>query len=326
MACELLMAGFVMHTPSSVTRDPESSRINILGSGFASSVKTRLLSAIARSPLSWRLNFSVDASVGDRPIKVPVLLGRGYQNLSIGEPWLFRAFSKVLGLRPGAFVDVGVNLGQTLIKVKLIDRSRAYFGFEPNPECSQYVTELIKINGFNDCTLFPVGLSSSASVATLFAKNDAVDPSASLVPGFRTADRYQRRQYVPVFPGDTLLADVERIALLKIDVEGGELDVIAGMLGTLARCSPIIFCEILPVFDESTENGSFRLRRQNALLAHLRSLDYAVFRMMHDESVVELAGIETHSDLALTNYAFVPAAEVDRFRRLFKTVTSSATA
>src|SRR5436309_272633 len=121
MACELLMAGFVMHTPSSVTRDPESSRINILGSGFASSVKTRLLSAIARSPLSWRLNFSVDASVGDQPIKVPVLLGRGYQNLTIGEPWLFRAFSKVLGLRPGAFVDVGVNLGQTLIKVKLID-------------------------------------------------------------------------------------------------------------------------------------------------------------------------------------------------------------
>lgn len=309
---------------SSLTRDPESSRISILGSGLGSAFKTRLLNAIARSPLGWRLNFSIDATVGGRSIKVPVLLGRGYQNLKIGEPWLFRAFSKVLGLYEGAFVDVGVNLGQTLIKVKLIDPKRAYYGFEPNPQCVQYVSELIKINGFDDCTLVPVGLSSAASVATMFAKNDAVDPSASLVPGFRAAERYARRQYVPVFPGDAMLADVERITLLKIDVEGGELDVVAGMVATLARCTPIIFCEILPVFDDATENGAFRTQRQNALRAHLHALGYVLFRMMRDDTVVELARIETHGDLALTNYAFVPMAEVDAFRRLFSVITSVA--
>ena len=307
-------------------RDPESSRINVLGDGFGASIKSRVLRSIGKSPLGWRLNFSVDATVGGHSLRIPVVLGRGYQNLQIGEAWLFRAFAKVLGLRPGAFVDVGVNLGQTLIKVKLIDPDRAYYGFEPNPQCSQYVNELIRLNGFQDCTLVPVGLSSEASVATLFAKNDAVDPSASLVPGFRSADRYARRQFVPVFAGDALLRDVDRIALLKIDVEGGELDVIAGLRDTLARCTPTVFCEILPVFDETTENGRFRKRRQDELLAHLHSLGYIVFRMMQDETIVELPAIDTHGDLALTNYAFVPAAEAGAFRGLFKAATPSAIA
>ena len=307
-------------------RDPESTRINVLGTGIGASLKARILRGLARSPLSWRLNFSVDATVGEHSLKIPIILGRGYQNLQIGEAWLFRAFAKVLGLREGAFVDVGVNLGQTLIKVKLIDPDRGYYGFEPNPQCSQYVTELITCNGFNDCTLFPVGLSTAASVATLWAKADAVDPSASLVPGFRSVERYARNQHVPVFPGDALLSEVDRIALIKIDVEGGELEVVSGLLATLARCSPIVFCEILPVFDEATDNGQFRKRRQDDLLAALRALGYTVFRMMQDESIVELAAIETHASLALTNYAFVPLAEVEAFRRLFKVTQQSAAA
>jgi FkbM family methyltransferase len=307
-------------------RDPEATRINVLGSGLGASLKARLLKGLARSPLSWRMNFSVDARVGDHSLKIPIMLGRGYQNLQIGEAWLFRAFAKVLDRREGAFVDVGVNLGQTLIKVKLIDPQREYYGFEPNPQCSQYVSELINCNGFTDCTLVPVGLSTAPSVATLWAKADAVDPSASMVPGFRSAERYARKQHVPVFPGDALLSQVDRMAMLKIDVEGGELEVVSGLLETLARCTPIVFCEILPVFDETTDNGQFRKRRQDELLGKLRALGYSAFRMMQDETVVELAAIETHASLALTNYAFVPPAEVDAFRRLFRVTQQSAAA
>ena len=48
--------------------------------------------------------------------------------------------------------------------------------------------------------------------------------------------------------------------------------------------------------------------------------------MQQDESVSELADIATHSDLALTNYAFVPAAQVETFRNLFTVRTQSAAA
>jgi FkbM family methyltransferase len=316
----------VKPTTRTEDRDPHARRINIFGDGMLASFKARLLQGAARSPLSWRINFSVTARVGGRSLKIPIMLGRGYQNLQIGEAWLYKAFGKVLGARTGAFVDVGVNLGQTLIKVKLIDPKRPYVGFEPNPQCAQYVAELISVNGFEDCTLVPVGLSDSARVAVLYAKADAVDPSASVVPGFRAVDRYARKQHVPVFPGDSLLTDVDRIALLKVDVEGGEVEVVAGLIETLRRSSPIVFCEILPVFDESTENGRFRKQRQDRLLSTLHALGYVVFRMQQDESVAELADIPTHADLALTNYAFVPSTQADLFRGLFTLRTQSAAA
>jgi FkbM family methyltransferase len=307
-------------------RDPESSRINLLGDGAVAAFKAAVLKRVGRSPLGWRLNFSVDAQVGTASVKIPLLLGRGYQNLHVGETWLYRAFAKVLAGRDGAFVDVGINLGQTLIKVKLIDRNRAYYGFEPNPQCAQYVSELISINRFADCTVVPVGLSDRAGVVTLWAKADAVDPSGSLVQGFRSVERYSRRQHVPVFSGDELLRDVERIALVKIDVEGGEVEVIRGLVETVRRCMPIVFCEVLPVFDENTDNGMFRKGRQEQFVATLQGLGYRMFRMLADDTIVELTAIETHADLSLTNYAFVPPAEHAAFRGLFKMSAQSALA
>ena len=113
---------------------------------------------------------------------------------------------------------------------------------------------------------------------------------------------------------------------LKIDVEGGELEVIGGLVNTLRGCMPIVFCEILPAFSDATENGLFRKRRQEQLLAIFHGLGYVVFRMMADETVVELGSIETHADIALTNYAFVPAAEQDAFCRLFRVSLQSAPA
>jgi FkbM family methyltransferase len=314
------------HVPpkrSTDVRDPHGTRINLLGEGALNAAKARVLSALGRSRLGWRLNFSVTGTYQGRQLKVPLVFGRGFQNLHIGEPWLLRTIAQTLSRRRGTFIDVGVNLGQTLIKVKLVDVDRSYIGFEPNPICCQYTTELISINQFPDSTLVPVGLSDSAGVATLWAKQDAVDPSASVVPGFRAAGRYARATSVAVFRGDDLLSHVAEVAMIKIDVEGGELEAISGLLETLARCSPIVFCEILPVFDESTENGQFRKSRQDELLTKLQGLGYTVFRMMQDETVVELAAIETHANLALINYAFVAPGDVDAFRRLFKVTKQS---
>jgi len=42
---------------------------------------------------------------------------------------------KILLLKDGVFIDIGMNLGQTLIKLKCVDPNIRYFGFEPNPGC-----------------------------------------------------------------------------------------------------------------------------------------------------------------------------------------------
>jgi FkbM family methyltransferase len=302
-------------------RDPDDRRHSIFANQLLGSVKLWLLERWRASPLSWRVNLSVSGRFKGRRIRIPIIYGIGFQNVQVGELALMNAFSKVLASRPGPFVDVGVNLGQTLIKVKLIEPSRRYIGFEPNPYCCHYTTELIRINNFESCSLVPVGLADKDATVSLFAKSDAVDPSASIVDGFRSWERYRREQPVAVFRGDPLLHDLRELSILKIDVEGAELEVVAGLQETIGGLRPYVFCEILPVFDATTETGCFRQRRQDTLLAMLHALGYTLFRMLPDDSVVELRTIDVHGDLALCNYVFVPDAELQQFRQMFRVVT-----
>src|SRR6266581_4231525 len=238
-------------------RDPASRRVSILSNDTLGAVKLRLLERWRASPLSWRLNITISGRYQGERIRIPIIYGNGFQNVEIGELSLLQAFSKILGAKPGPFVDVGVNLGQTLIKVKLVDRVRAYIGFEPNPHCCHYAARLIELNQFASCSLVPVGLSDRDAIVSLLAKNDAVDPSASVVDGFRPPERYRRAQPVAVFRGDPLLQSLSELSVLKIDVEGGELEVVGGLQETIARLRPYVFCEILPVFDPESETGRF---------------------------------------------------------------------
>jgi len=305
-------------------RDPEARRIGIVDRGAIGQLKKQVLKRLRASPVSWRFNFTVQARYGARALKIPIIYGRGFQNLDIGEAWFFRALSRLFTCRPGAFLDVGVNLGQTLIKVKLIEPAREYIGFEPNPQCCQYTSQLIEANRFQGCTLMPVGLADSARVLRLFAKDDAVDPSASVVPGFRAPERYRRSQHAAVFAGDQVLNDLSDLGFVKVDVEGGELEVISGLQATIERFMPFIFCEILPVFDEGSDVGQFRKRRQELLLEILKRMGYSLFRLLHDGTAVELTAICVHSDISFSNYLLVPPADLKDFRELFPVVTQAA--
>jgi FkbM family methyltransferase len=309
---------------SPASRDPAQGRVSLLGDGARGSALAWLLRRLRRSPLGWRVNFTVRARYGERTVKLPISKGQGYQNLEIGEAWLLRAFERLLASRDGAFVDVGVNLGQTLLKVKLLDPQREYVGFEPNPQCCEYVAQLIALNRFERCRLIPAGLSDTNRIVMLFRRSDEVDPSASLVPGFRESERYHTSSPVSVVRADEVLRDLNDVAIIKIDVEGGELEVIRGAIDTIARCAPYIFCEILPVFDPASATGVFRTRRQAALLQTLRPMGYVLFRIGADDSLTELRGIEPHGDLSRCNYVLVPRSRLPSFREIFAGAVQTA--
>jgi FkbM family methyltransferase len=287
-----------------------------------SGVKNAALTAAARwlnrRGWLWRANFAVAGTVGGRPLRVPFRFGSGWEHLRMREVWLFHALQRVMRERAGALIDVGVNVGHTLVKVKTADPDREYIGFEPNPQCLQYTQHLIRINGYRRCMLVPVAISNQTGLLKLLQNSD-VDPSATIVEGFREPERYEHAMLVPVLRGDEVLADlgVREIAAIKIDVEGGELDVLQGLEQTIRQTSPCVFCEVLPVFDEHTDMGRFRLRRQTVLRAWLGDHGYTIFRCDGEGAVEELDDFGVHADMSLVNYAFVPRAELNTFRREF---------
>jgi hypothetical protein len=120
-----------------------------------------------------------------------------------------------------------------------------------------------------------------------------------------------RQTPVALLPGDEALAslNIERVAAIKIDVEGAELEVVRGLTRTIDRWRPAIVCEILPTYSGAGADGrrAFRQPRIDALLDILRLYDYRLFRLPPGGGAMPLQTIEPHSDNTLTNYAFVPS-------------------
>ena len=107
------------------------------------------------------------------------------------------------------------------------------------------------------------------------------------------------------------------VSIIKIDVEGGELEVIQGLKNTISEYRPFIICEILPIYDENSEIGRFRKSRQNKLQKLLDKNEYKIFRILDGGDLVPLDVFEVHSDLSLSNYVFVPKCEIEKFSAFF---------
>src|SRR5436190_18165923 len=104
------------------------------------------------------LNTTVARRINGKTVRVPLIGGIGYDNLNIYDEWMREVLRRIISIKKGTFVDVGVNLGQTLIKLRTTEPVMEYVGFEPNPKCIYYCNTLIEVNSFRNCKLVPVGL------------------------------------------------------------------------------------------------------------------------------------------------------------------------
>lgn len=269
----------------------------------------KLKRAVAR-----RLNFTLTKTLNGKRFRVPILGGLGAAMRHRHEPWMLQNLIEVEKHADGCFVDVGVNLGQTLLAVKSIRPDWEYVGFEPNPYCIFYVMNVVKANDLDACTVYPFGIGESTGAMDL-RLNSLTGGEGSIVAGFRSESQYKRRIKVPILGAEFLPDELmeRKVGVLKVDVEGGELDVFRAMVAVLEKNKPLIISEVLPVGDPASEQGTFRKERQDALLTIFRDLGYRIIRLHIDGSRELLDDIEVHSEIRLSNYLFVPAEKVDLF-------------
>lgn len=237
-----------------------------------------LVRVLSKLRLLDYFNFQISHSDKGKTVVIPIIKSLGKENLSLTELWMSEVIYKLLKIKKGTFIDVGVNVGQTLIKLKLINREIAYLGFDPNPVCIFYTRELIRSNRFSNTDLVPVGISDSDQIATLYFYSDGnSDSSASIVKDFRPQTIF-RREFVPCFGGDGIrpLLENQAISIIKIDVEGAESMVLKGIKEVVADQRPFILIEILPVY--SVENKE-RMLRQNEIENLMKSLEYKLLRI-----------------------------------------------
>jgi FkbM family methyltransferase len=176
------------------------------------------------------------------------------------------------------FVDVGANLGQTMLEVFSSNNNIEYFGFEPNPQafsCLQELAATIKVNA----NLFPWACSTDSSPASFYSSS-IEDCSATLLPEIRP-DTYLKSKptHIASYPLDISLksSQLSSCFIMKVDVEGFENEVLSGAKNLIAAKRPFIFCEVLHAHRDS-EIGLNNARK--ALLdSFLVGVNYSIFQI-----------------------------------------------
>ena len=226
-------------------------------------------------------NFTVPVRMmGSNWYFIPVINNLGLLNLVIREFWLANLTSILLQKKGGCFIDVGVNIDQSLLSVKSVDPDLQYYGFEPNPNCVFYLGKLIKKNGLKNVQIVPVGLSEKSGVVDFFSRHESAS-AATIIKDLRPAQQPNfHRSLVPVFNFDQLAesGNFEGAGIIKVDVEGAELKVLRGMKKYLSKYKPMIICEVL----HTDRSGSLEMSKQsNTNLKELfSSLGYQIYRII----------------------------------------------
>jgi FkbM family methyltransferase len=241
-----------------------------------------------------------------------VLNKTGWENLFLTRGWFTGLMEHIYANMDSTVIDDGANIGQTLLKVKSIDKEINYLGFEPNPVCVNYLYKLISINKFKNTTLFPVRISSNKTQVLAFHHyNDSeTDPSASIIPGYRPESTLKKTNIVPVFEINEIsqIKELTKFNLIKIDMEGAELEVLLSCEEIILKHKPFIIIEILPVY--SVDN-SIRKLRQEKIEELIAYFNYKIFLIKKgfNESFNGLEKIERigiHSNIINIDYLFAP--------------------
>ena len=137
------------------------------------------------------------------------------------------------------FVDVGAYSGIYTVLACIANPSLRVVAFEPNVTKIRQITANVTINGLKDrVTVVGKALAAKSGIAKLSIPAD--DSTASL----NGAGPDDRAIDVVVTTGDVALASLP-VGLVKIDVEGLEAEVLAGMSRTLSTYHPEIIAECL---------------------------------------------------------------------------------
>lgn len=151
------------------------------------------------------------------------------------------------------FVDVGAYSGIYTVLACVANPELRVVAFEPNPFKLPQLRSNVAANGLRDrVTVIGEALSSGSGTAALSIPRD--DSTASLTgagPGDQVVD-------VVVTTGDLAL-DGLRVGLVKIDVEGLETEVLAGMSRILSIHRPKVIAECL---DRRALQSVFRSARE----------------------------------------------------------------
>jgi FkbM family methyltransferase len=154
-------------------------------------------------------------------------------------------------LSPGAtFIDVGAHIGYYSLQAsRVVGASGHILAIEPNPQTLPKLRDNIAANNDRTISVWPVACAESESTLQLYAAPRGNTGESSLSKENASHAGAPSAVYsVAARPLDAIVAEanLSRVDVIKIDVEGAEFQVLKGAAQTIARYHPVLIIELVP--------------------------------------------------------------------------------
>lgn len=189
------------------------------------------------------------------------------------EPETTKLIHKLV--RPGfVFVDVGADYGYYSLLVAQRSRDTAtVYAFEPSDErYDQYLLPNIRRNGFKNINTYMTALSDTTDTITFYTKSGSIYNLRN--------DISPVAQIVQCELLDNSIPSGIRVDLVKIDVEAGEIKVLAGMKRILTANRDI--CLIIEINPGVLARAG---RSANEISSYLSGLGFGAYQIKPDGSL-----------------------------------------
>ena len=248
---------------------------------------------MAPNVIQWSDGLSLNILPGDQ-------LSRAVYVSGTYEPNTLVILKKLL--KPGdTFLDAGANAGiMSLVASRWVGPEGRVYSFEPSEREYQRLVDNLNRNGATNVTPVPCAVSSESGHTCLRIAPQGFGGLNTLGAWFPYEGvATDRMQPVTLTSLDEFVDRhrIERVSVIKLDVEGAEAAALRGALRILRVQRPAIVAEVFSASLRS--NGS----SPAAVEELLRDADYVLFRIGDStaslESIDDLAGIDEQNFVAL---------------------------
>lgn len=234
------------------TKSLDRLRRSIYNSPFYVLLRKSGLDDLAREPY-WRLQLfladdTVERTVGSYTARY--YIETPYEFSRLNDPTLHgekNTLTEILNsLHPDdAFYDIGSNIGLHACLAGDIIDSGTIVAIEPHPKSVDRLRQNLKLNNINGIVR-EYAFAADYGTAVLELPEDQAGAIGSVET---SAKKNENSLEIDLVPGDDVIGPdgLPTPDVLKIDVDGGEMDVLRGLENTLRNenCR-LIFCEIHP--------------------------------------------------------------------------------
>ncbi|MCC7298596.1 MAG: FkbM family methyltransferase, partial [Bacteroidia bacterium] len=196
-------------------------------------------------------------------------------------------------LAPGdTFIDVGANIGlMSIFASQCVGNAGSVLSFEANPDTLKILNQNISINNINNIKTSGIALGSQVGKGKIFSNLALNRGSASIVTHAEGSASYE----IEIKPLDELLEPNQTIHLIKIDIEGYELEALKGMTNLLSsKNAPKLIVECGEKIEgvESSKESVFRF---------IKSINnYKIYKLIGGKGKLsKMVEITTESELPM---------------------------